>query len=107
MPLYAVRGQVEVLRTLLAAADPWRALVVAYPKLRDVVALHARWGLTAGDVEGRLTRLYHAYAREMEGYFASIPRPDWGGDAATNPAVGRRLAAIAERAKGKRFDGAG
>ncbi len=77
MSLYAVRGQVEELGFRLATADPWPALVAAYPDLHEVVALHGLWGITEADVQARLTRLYGVYVGEMDGFFATIPRPGW------------------------------
>jgi hypothetical protein len=95
VPLFAVRGQVEELGLSLASANPWEALVAAYPELHDVVTLRGHWGITATEVQARLTRLYRAYVREMNDFFATIPQPGWRHDSTTERASRHGLAATA------------
>jgi hypothetical protein len=75
--LFAMRGQAERLRHALDAPNPDVTLLEAYPDLADVVALQARWQLSAADVMQRLVRLYGAYLGELAAFFETFAQPGW------------------------------
>jgi hypothetical protein len=76
--LVAMRNQVECLR-LAANGEPCFArLEEAFPALFDVVAQAPSLGLSQGEVERGLVRLYRAYVREFDALVAKIERPGWG-----------------------------
>lgn len=76
--LVAMRDQVERLRAASKDESCFVRLEEAFPALFDVVAQAPSLGLTRGEVERGLVRLYRAYVREFDALVARIDRPGWG-----------------------------
>jgi hypothetical protein len=76
--LVAMRDQVERLRDATRDDGGFAALDRAFPGLFDVVNLAPTLGVTEGEVEQRLLRLYGTYVREFDAFMARIDRPGWG-----------------------------
>ncbi|MBA3416492.1 MAG: 7-cyano-7-deazaguanine synthase [Chloroflexia bacterium] len=94
LPLHSMRFQSGSIRAALAEPSPFSALLDAYPELHDVVDLHERWLQTPSEVGSRLVRLYGAYLRELDGYFATFAQPGWGPAAPIAALTQARLPAV-------------
>lgn len=74
----AMRNQVECLRLAVDDEPRFVRLEEAFPALFDVVAQASSLGLTEGEVERGVVRLYRAYIHEFDALVARIDRPSWG-----------------------------
>jgi hypothetical protein len=71
--------QVSVLRVILAAQDPWWALLGAFPRLWELESRAEDWGAVGGPgaPATTLVGMYRAYVQEWE-RFPVVPIRRWG-----------------------------
>lgn len=94
-PLYMLGVQAAQLRHALQAPEPFNALVATFPSLTRLYHATAHLGLTEGELQERLVRLYQAYIAEWDQFDRWIHWPPAGAIEPIPIAEPAALAAIA------------